>query len=506
MNHLLTDTGIVIRPDATRVLARFYVPGREDLAPGASRAGGVVDRVLALDEVDVKAAITDVEATFSSRHRDLDGMLHRHAAKVLSRVDPLAGISDDRVRLLGSVFTREDSIEGAALCNPSIVPHPIQPTDGAIDFVLGVRCIGEGHRSSIGFRTGTVHADGSVTLDVPGRFPETATHVGLNLRSVLRDRSAELGDELENVTFVLDALPEEFDDEELEARLTELVADGASRSNIGQTIAHLRASSTSIYRAEFDESVELSERVLWPYSPAESNGMEDARFVRFVDDDGSVTYYATYTAFDGSHIAQHLLATADFATFRSSPLTGPGAVGKGLALFPRRIGGRYMALGRPDRETNEIAVSDDLTSWVDPKPFQVPEHAWEAVQLGNCGSPIETAEGWLVLTHGVGPMRTYCLGALLLDLDDPSIVLARSKDPVLTPEGDRWRGYVPNVVYTCGMMAHGDVLVVPYGMADQSIAIATGSVTELIASMERIARVLPPEPSHRGTPGKFVRA
>lgn len=488
MSQLLTDTGIVIRPDPTRVLARFYVPGREDLAPGKSRAGGVVDRVLALDEPEVRAALQDVERRFGPRHRDLDGMLRDHASRVLSRVDPQLAITDERLRLLGAVFTREDAIEGAALCNPSIVPHPQQRSDGAVDFVIGVRCIGEGHRSSIGFRTGSVRDDGSVTIDEPGSYPETAEHVGLNLGSVLRQRSAELGDEQENVAFVLDALPDEFDDDQLEERIGQLVADSASRSHIAETIAHLRASSTSSYRAEFHGAVALSDRVLWPYAPAESNGMEDARFVRFVDDDGAVTYYATYTAFNGTSIAQHLLATTDFRTFRSSPLTGPGAIGKGLALFPRRIGGRFMALGRPDRETNEIAVSDDMTSWIDPRPFQVPERAWEAVQLGNCGSPIETDDGWLVLTHGVGPMRTYCLGALLLDLDDPTIVLARTDGPVLVPAGDRWQGYVPNVVYTCGWMAHGDLLVVPYGMADQSIAIATGSVRELIASMRRVER------------------
>jgi predicted GH43/DUF377 family glycosyl hydrolase len=484
MNAALTDTGVVVRADPTRVLARFFVPGREDLAPGASRAGGVVERVLALDEATVETVLADVEQRYACRHRDLDHMLRTHAAMVLSRVDPNIHLSDQRVRLLGATFTREDSIEGAALCNPSIVLHPTQTDPTGADFVLTVRGIGEGHRSSIGFRTGSVGADGSVTVHTPGSQPEAPTHYrSSHLRSVFEAQFAQQGNDPENIGFILDQLPEEFDDEQLEAQISLLLADDASRSNTAATIAELRTLATSGYSATFSEHSDLSERVLWPHAPSEVNGLEDARFVRFVDDDGTVTYYGTYTAYDGFNIALQLLDTTDFRNFRSAPVTGSAATGKGLALFPRKVGGQYVALTRSDRESNEISFSDDVRHWSGYTTIQVPERSWEMVQLGNCGSPIETEAGWLVITHGVGPMRTYSLGALLLDLDDPRKVIARTDDPILLPSGDRGVGYVPNVVYTCGAMAYGDMLVLPYGMADESIAIATGSVSGLIAGM-----------------------
>jgi predicted GH43/DUF377 family glycosyl hydrolase len=239
----------------------------------------------------------------------------------------------------------------------------------------------------------------------------------------------------------------------------------------------------SSYRTTFPDHTELSERVLWPQAPSERQGMEDARFVRFVDDDGTVTYLGTYTAFDGDNIAQHLLETDDFGSFAASPMAGAAATGKGLALVPRKVGGRYVALSRSDRESNTIAFSDDLHTWATSEPLQSPERSWEILQLGNCGSPIETDDGWLVLTHGVGPMRTYSLGAILLDLDDPTRVRARSSVPILAPVAHRRDGYVPNVVYSCGGFAHGDVLVLPYGFGDQAIAVATLSVRALVASL-----------------------
>jgi predicted GH43/DUF377 family glycosyl hydrolase len=482
----LVDTGIVIRPDPTRVLGRFFVPGREDLAPGASRAGGVVDRVLALSETAVERALADVEERCSHHHRAFDDMLNAHADMVLSRVDSASRLSDARIRLLGATFTREDSTEGAALCNPSIVLHPQQPSNSSVDFIVSVRGIGEGHRSSIGFRTGNVTDDGKVTMHTPGPYPEVPTdYRGLHRRSVFLAQFAEHGDDPENISFILDELLEEFDDDELESQITLLMADDASRSNTADSVARLRELAGSGYSATFSETSQLSERVLWPHAPSESNGLEDARFVRFVGDHGSVTYFGTYTAFDGLRIAQHILDTKDFRTFRSSPMIGAAAATKGLAIFPRRVNGQFVALTRSDRESNEVAFSDDMRTWPEHQTIQVPERSWEMVQLGNCGSPIETEAGWLVLTHGVGPMRTYALGALLLDIDDPRRVIASTDDPILAPSGDRGHGYVPNVVYTCGALAHGDVLVVPYGMADQSIAIATGSVTALIAGMRR---------------------
>ena len=234
---------------------------------------------------------------------------------------------------------------------------------------------------------------------------------------------------------------------------------------------------------EFPERTQLSERVLWPHAAAERHGMEDARFVRFVDDGGEVEYHATYTAFDGSDTTIQLLSTTDFASFAISPTAGVAARGKGLAIFPRKVGGRYVALSRSDRETNEIASSDDLHCWGEPRTIQAPERPWELLQLGNCGSPIETDEGWLVLTHGVGAMRTYAVGAVLLDLDDPSRVLRRTSTPLLSPGLERRQGYVPNVVYSCGAFVDGDLLVVPYGVGDQWIAVAKVPVRRLLDSM-----------------------
>jgi predicted GH43/DUF377 family glycosyl hydrolase len=394
-------------------------------------------------------------------------------------------MSQARRLLLGASFTHEFTIEGAALCNPSAVLHPVQDATGDAAFIVSVRAIGEGHTSSIGFRTGRVTASGEVTLDPAAPFAQTASAApGLNHRAVIHAKLAELDDDRENAAYVLDGLPMDFDDDQLDVRLRGLAADIATRRRTSTTIANIRSLSRSSYEAEFPRSTDISERVLWPQVPAESRGMEDARFVRFVDDSGEVVYYATYTAFDGSRIAQHLLSTTDFVKFTASPVAGVAAVGKGLALFPRKIRGRYAALSRSDRETNAIALSDDLYCWDSAETIQVPERPWEILQLGNCGSPIETEAGWLVLTHGVGPMRTYSLGAMLLDLDEPQRVLAQTEEPIIQPVFGRRDGYVPNVVYSCGAVAHNDILVLPYGVGDQSISIATVSIEQLVRSMQ----------------------
>ena len=324
-----------------------------------------------------------------------------------------------------------------------------------------------------------------MTIDPSGPFPRTGTATpGLHHREVFHGKLADLGDDHENAAYVLDPLPLRFSNAELRVSIDRLAADGATRRHTATTIANLRNIARASYRVDFAVSSQLSERVLWPEAPAESHGMEDARFVRFVDESGDVVYYATYTAFDGINVSQQLLETTDFASFTASPIAGAAAVGKGLALFPRKIRGRYAALSRSDRETNSIALSDDLRRWDTAETIQTPDRAWEILQLGNCGSPIETRAGWLVLTHGVGPMRTYSIGALLLDLDEPQRVLARSAAPILSPDPARCAGYVPNVVYTCGGFVHNDILVLPYGIADQSISIATLSIEQLLSTLE----------------------
>jgi predicted GH43/DUF377 family glycosyl hydrolase len=485
---VVRDTGNVLTPDPGRVVLRFFVPGQEDVGPGDSRAAPVVERILQLEDEEVDSAMADVDDRFADRHRELHESFERHAALVAHRLDPATVLTPSRLRLLGASFSHEYAIEGAALCNPSMVLHPEQPTGGDTAFVLSVRGIGEGHRSSIGFRTGTITASGEVSVDPPGPFPHlAAAGAGTHHRSVLHRKLAELGDDHENAAYVLDPLPESFSDAELGVRVDALLADAVTRRNTGSTIVNLERLARSSYRVEFPPSSALSERVLWPQTAAESQGMEDARFVRFADEGAAPTYYGTYTAFDGHGCAQHLLATDDFVSFGASPMAGAAATGKGLALFPRRVNGRFAALSRFDRETNWIAFSDDLRCWDTAVSIQTPVRAWEILQLGNCGSPIETEAGWLVLTHGVGPMRTYALGALLLDLDRPEIVLAHSEAPILSPGAETRGGYVPNVVYSCGALARGDLLVLPYGVGDRSIAIATMSIDGLLGSLRAVS-------------------
>jgi predicted GH43/DUF377 family glycosyl hydrolase len=480
------DSGVLLAPDPSRVIVRFFVPGQEDVGPGDSRAAPVIERVLALSETAVESTMSEITDRFGPRHRNLSSTFEHNAHLVDARLPVGVELSGPRRQLLGAAFTNETSLEGAALCNPSMVLDPVQAGDGSTAFVMSVRAISEGHRSSIGLRTGRIDADGVVTVDPAGPFPRLGTvRAGSHHRSVVQHLLATMEAGHENSEFALGPLPPAFSDPELQLRIDALAADAASRRHTGASITHLQSLLGTSYSVQFPVATELSERVLWPHTPAERSGMEDLRLVRFVEDDGSVIYRGTYTAFDGTDIRQNLLTTKDFRTFLLSPMSGKAATGKGLALFPRRIGGQFVALSRSDRETNSIAFSDELHYWESSSMIQTPEQPWEIVQLGNCGSPIEVDAGWLVLTHGVGPMRTYSLGAILLDRDDPARVLGHSDSPILRPGVHEQNGYVPNVVYSCGAMAVGDRLVLPYGVGDQRIKIATLSIAELIGSMRR---------------------
>jgi hypothetical protein len=453
----LTHTGLVTRSpqrvaaNPARVITQLFVPGQEGFELQESRAGVVLGRILALTDDDVRSSLDDVMNRFGARHRDLAGTFRRHAHELADRLDPKAHLSDTRMLLLGATFTSEYAIEGAALCNPSIVAHPDQ-TDmaaGSLRFVMSVRGIGEGHRSSIGFRTGIVDAAGSATIDEPAPFATTGRVSGALLdAAVLRGELGHIGNTGEAANYVLDALGDRFTRSDLDERLDDLRAHTRTRGHAQRTVDLIRTIAARFYAVEFPSDISLSERVLLPAMEAEQAGMEDARFVRFVDDDGSVTYYATYTAYSGSHISQQLLETNDFQSF-----------------------------------TNSVAFADHLAVWTSASPCQKPTEAWEALQLGNCGPPIETDAGWLVLTHGVGPMRTYSIGALLLDLDDPTRVLGRLRRPLLSPTPDEQNGYVPNVVYSCGALVHADTLVIPYGIADGAIGIATAPLPELLAAI-----------------------
>lgn len=420
-------TDLVLRPDPDRVVARLFLPGQELASSGRSRASAVLRRVLALDDAEVARELTALAAAFGGRHDDLEATWEAHFAHVRHGSDDARSMSAAHRRLVGAYFTAEYAVQAAALFNPSMVPHPDQGglPAGTTRFVMTLRATGEGHVSSMELRTGTVDADDVVRLDpAPTRTVQPLVSV-----------------------------------------------EQAERS-------HARG-----YDVTFPAGSALGERVLMPQTPAERNGVEDVRMVRLEHADGSTSYAGTYTAYDGSGIAVQLLRTQDFRTLSSRPLSGPGARDKGLAIFPRRIGGRWWALSRADRESNAVTTSDDLVHWDEPVLVQRPEHGWEAIQLGNCGSPVETERGWLVLTHGVGPMRTYSIGALLLDLDDPTRVVGRLASPLLTAVGDERSGYVPNVVYSCGAMRHGRTLVLPYGCSDSATRLALVDLDALLDAL-----------------------
>jgi predicted GH43/DUF377 family glycosyl hydrolase len=485
---LVTRSPQRLEANPSRVITRLFVPGQEGFEYQESRAGAVLARILALDEGQVRSALDDVVIRFNGRHRDLAGTFRRHARELADRLDPGRELSEARKLLLGATFTSEYAIEGAALCNPSIVAHPDQAgtVAGSLRFVMSVRGIGEGHRSSIGFRTGVIDAAGGITIDDPAPFATVgAAEPALLDAAVFRSELARVDDAGEAADYVLDRLGERFTQAALNEQFARLQTSLSTRRHAKETISSLRRIAERTYAVEFSDSTTLSERVLWPSIGAEQAGMEDARFVRFIDDDGSTTFYATYTAYSGSHISQQLLETTDFQSFTSAPIVGHAAANKGLALFPRRIGGRFAAMSRSDRESNTVAYSEHLSVWTSALPCQSPTRAWEVLQLGNCGSPIETDAGWLVLTHGVGPMRTYSIGAILLDLDDPTRILSQLPQPLLSPATDEQDGYVPNVVYSCGALVHADTLVLPYGISDAAIGIARVPLPELLAALSR---------------------
>ena len=485
--ELVTRNPQRLAADPSRVITRLFVPGQEGFEHRDSRAGAVLERILALDEDEVGRSLDDVVTRFDGRHRDLVGTFAQHAGELADRLDSDIARSPSRMLLLGATFTSEYAIEAAALCNPSIVAHPDQAgtaTD-SLRFVMSVRGIGEGHRSSIGFRTGVVDAQGGVTVDTASRFATVgAVSSPLLDAAVFRSELALHRDAGEAADFVLDALGDRFTMADLDEQLDTLQTHMSTRGRAQRTISLIRTIAERFYAVEFSDEIPLSERVLFPAMGAEAVGMEDARFVRFVDDDGSVRFYATYTAYSGSLISQQLLETTDFASFTSMPMVGSAAANKGLALFPRRIGGRFAAMSRSDRESNSVAFSDVPFNWPTAQPCQRPTRAWEALQLGNCGPPIETEAGWLVLTHGVGPMRTYRIGAILLDLEEPTRVIGRLRQPLLSPGPDEQNGYVPNVVYSCGALVHNETLVLPYGIGDAAVGIATVPLPDLFTELK----------------------
>jgi predicted GH43/DUF377 family glycosyl hydrolase len=486
MSGLLQRTPHRLRPDASRTLGRLFVPGQETLIRGEPRVMSVIDRVLDLSEEDVETTLARTLARFSGQYRDLAGTLERHFQLVAHRLASNIRLGRSQRQLIGAYLTQEYALEAAALFNPSMVAHPDQAgcQPGEARFIMSLRAVGEGHLSSIEFRTGTI-GDAGIRLDPPGRFPDTGHALPVpHDRDLFRAKLADLVPEDDNARFLWDLLPSRFTTAELNIALAELRKQRLTRGDSAALAKRVRHMAASSYAVEFDEDSALSERVLWPVGPAESHGMEDARFVRFADG-GDVTYYATYTAFDGSQVAPQLLQTTDFKTFTVSPLSGPSASNKGMAIFPRRIAGRYAALSRWDRESNAIGYSADGHRWSEAITVQTPTRPWELIQLGNCGSPIETPAGWLVFTHGVGPMREYAIGAILLELEHPERLIAALPEPLLVADESERDGYVPNVVYSCGPMVHGNSVVLPYGCSDSSVRIAMVNLSLLLEQLTR---------------------
>ena len=474
-----------IAADKSRVVTRLFVPGHEGFDQQESRSSTVLQRVLELSDEEVQRSYEDVWARFEGRHRGLTETFLRHADELSDRLDDLQ-LSPTRRLLLGATFTSEYAVEGAALLNPSMVMHPDQTGVGLgeLRFIMSVRGIGDGHSSSIGFRTGTIAKSGAVTFDPRPTFASTGRRDRPMLDAdIFKEELRRLHRGGDDADYVLGHLGSTFTGPELEGRLRLLEDHASTRTQAKRTVGLMRKIAERSYSIHFEDGTPVSEHVLLPAMSAESKGMEDARFVRFSEDDGSVTYFASYTAYNGSDIGQQLLKTTDFSHFTSSPMVGVAAANKGLALFPRRIGDRFAALSRSDRESNTIVFSESPSRWEDALPCQAPTRSWEVVQLGNCGSPIETDAGWLVLTHGVGPMRTYSIGAILLELEDPTRVIGRLPEPLLSPAPDEQDGYVPNVVYSCGALLHAGTLVLPYGISDCAIGVATVRLDELLASL-----------------------
>src|SRR5271166_6028843 len=476
-------TSTILKPDQARVLLRPFSPG------GPERIAGVIARIMAIPEDQVDSLLKEISAEFSQRHQRISVLFLERFEQMREFMPPGVAASTRRQLLIGAYFLAEYSLESAALFNPSIVPHPDQtglPT-GALRFVLSLRATGEGHVSSVTFRTGVIHPDHRIEVFAPTGFLTEPRQIPNPLyeKGLFTRKLTELGLTREFTRRVMSKVGESFTLEELRASLqTEQfrLPDGMGREDqiAAQGIWMLARSN---YEVQFQPEQELSERVLFPATPSQRNGIEDARFVRFQNDDGTHRYFATFTAYDGRVVMPELVETSNFLLFRFITLNGPAAQNKGMALFPRKINGQYAMLSRQDNENIYLMFSDNVHFWNEHQVLLRPEFPWELVQLGNCGSPIETDAGWLVLSHGVGPMRKYCTGAFLLDRNDPSKVIGRLPEPLLKPNENEREGYVPNVVYTCGALVHHEELIIPYGLADHATGFATVPLAEVLAAM-----------------------
>jgi len=473
---------VTLLPESSRVIIRPFIPAE------IHRITTIIGRALALTEEEVERDLEFLRNDFASRHFNIEAVLMAHFELVKAKVFTQKPLSGPRQLLIGALFSGEYALESAALFNPSIVPHPDQSgvPSGGLRFVMSLRATGEGHISSIEFRTGYLSPEGGIAMDAVSRFvtlPEVVPNPSYRRRRFII-KLHEMGFDNQHTTAVMAPLGDHFTLTDLNKSVgTVRHENQPANHDLHRTLECLQWLADSNYELRFCPKLAMSERIIFPVSANETNGIEDARFVRFIDDDGSILYYATYTAYNGRAILPQLIETEDFLNFRVLTLNGTAVQNKGMALFPRRIAGRYAMLSRQDDENLFIMFSDNPHYWSDPQILLRPAEMWESVKIGNCGSPIETEAGWLVITHGVGPMRKYCIGAVLLDLHDPTKVIGRLRQPLLAPEGNEREGYVPNVVYSCGSMLHGRQLILPYAMSDKASAIATVSLDDLLAAL-----------------------
>ena len=488
MQVVVKRKDIVFFPDPSRVIARF-------LFSGESRAISTIRSVMGMSDENVSLTMKQTLRDYSMRHRNISKVFEKHFNRIAYlfkqlNIDPEL-LDYSRKILIGSYFTMEYSIESAAFFNPSMVEHPDQSETGKGQkrVIISFRATGEGHISSIVFRTGLIDNENNLKIEPVGKLLEEAEHIRRHVydKESFKSKLDEMKDFQGIIPsgLILDKLGDKFTYGELRECIEEdkrTLHLAAYKEMFFNQIMWL---ASSHYELEFSLDTNISERVIFPVSSLENNGIEDARFVKFIDDNNEVTYYATYTAFDGTTILPKLLDTKDFYHFRILPLHGEIAQNKGMAMFPRKINGLYAMLCRLDGYNNYIAYSDNITVWREAKLLQQPKFPWEFIQIGNCGSPIETREGWLVITHGVGPMREYVLGASLFDLHHPEKEIGRLKSPLLVPNNEEREGYVPNVVYSCGSMIHNEDLIIPYAKSDYASTYATVHLNELLDELKR---------------------
>ncbi|MCD0489432.1 glycoside hydrolase family 130 protein [Pedobacter sp. MC2016-14] len=482
---------VKVYPDPKRVIARFFFNGEE-------RAKEVIKKVLELSDQEVFSIISPLLQEYSKRHRNITKILARNCKRIKPCMDQIEvdyeSLDKYQRLLIGSYFTHEYSIESAAFFNPSIVDDPDQSdlVEGEKRVIISFRAVGEGHISSVVFRRALIDRFNNITVMPAGNYIDEAEIIknAVYNKKLFLKKAIESNIDTRIVNEVGDKLQDKFD----YTVLRRLILD--SKNLQEDDIMKLEYDkvlwlSDTYHEISFSRDTDISDRVIFPISEFERKGIEDARFVKFVKDDGSIIYYATYTAFDGAMIMPKLLQTTDFYDFKISPLHGTGAQNKNLALFPRKIKGRYAMMSRIDGWNNYLMYSDKITVWDKPVKLQQPQFSWEFIQIGNCGSPIETKDGWLIITHGVGPMRRYCLGASLLDLEDPSIEIGRLSEPLLIPNTDEREGYVPNVLYSCGSIIHNNTLIIPYGLSDYCSSFATVDLQLLLDKLKNSNAPIP---------------